>query len=619
MLVDAGKRVAPVSPQLTGSNIDQWFDQAHGLWDPVTGAPDPDVVAKTRRAGIGKVRFPGGTPANLYDWKKGVGPLDERGCQPDGRPNGGGGSLDSGYGPDEFMTYASEAGADPVIMTPMVNQTAADAADWVEYMNARVGTNPRGGTAWAELRKANGHPEPYGVKHWEIGNEPDRGGQNYWRSTDPATGLRQYAFGGSQAQEGQRLARGCDRRVSASRSDGRAGQRLEVFYPPVAPDSQTVYVNGVAWSEVDDLAGAAAGDRVYTFDAASGEIRFGDGTHGAVPPDGAPLTADYLTAQKPGFVDFYAEMKRVDPSIDVCASWAPITAESGLDGTSFPELMASEGRAGQYDCVVIHPYTNFARDFEDRDWETAREGHDEHMLGEAHAAGLVSDLQAEVAKHNADGYVAITEFGALWFGGMGDISGYPTPSWQTGMSHATYMASQWARYSQLGVPWALGNTLISEESDGLRAVLGGAPAFVFTSDATVREQLKPVLRAGGSVVSATVRENPQVSPVEPEPEYGDYDALVGSAMLGEDGQLRLIVVNRHPDQAVEARVVPAGFRHAGEVSVSTVAGDDFTSYNSIEHPNDVRIERSVVSAGSTAFGYRFPAHSVTILDLSPAP
>src|SRR5262245_55421000 len=70
ILVQPQHSLAPVSPALTGVNNDQWFGNAHGLWDPEADAPNPDVVAKTRRAGIGIVRFPGGTSANLYDWKR---------------------------------------------------------------------------------------------------------------------------------------------------------------------------------------------------------------------------------------------------------------------------------------------------------------------------------------------------------------------------------------------------------------------------------------------------------------------------------------------------------------------------------------------------------------------
>ena len=46
------------------------------------------------------------------------------------------------------------------------------AADWVEYCNApNDGSNPNGGTDWAEQRAADGSPEPFAVPYWEIGNE----------------------------------------------------------------------------------------------------------------------------------------------------------------------------------------------------------------------------------------------------------------------------------------------------------------------------------------------------------------------------------------------------------------------------------------------------------------
>ncbi|NIK58486.1 hypothetical protein [Kribbella shirazensis] len=619
VLVRSTQQQAPVSPYLTGTNNDQWFRNSHGLWDPSSGAPNPDVVAKTRRSGLGMVRYPGGTSANLFDWKKAIGPQDRRGCQTDGRSNGGDGSLDSVFGPDEYMKFVEAAGVEPEIMTPMSNGTPADAADWVEYMNAPVGSNPRGGVAWAQRRADNGHPAPYGVKFWEIGNEPDRiPSQTYWRSTDPKVAARQYAFGGSQVQVAQQVARGCDRRPAASTSDGTAGQEFGVLYPPAVPGSQTVRVGGVAWTPVADLSTAGPDDRVYTFDPATGAIRFGDGVHGAVPPAQSVLRADYTAGPKPGFVDFYEAMKQADPSIDVCATWAPVTSASGLNDPSFAELMAQAGRADDYDCVAIHPYTNFRRDFGDPDWETAREGHDEHMLGEANATRLVRDLMADVAKNSTGGaYVAISEFGALWFGGQRDVSSYP--SWQTAMSHATYMASQWARFADLGLPWVMGNTLISETSDGLRAVLGGPPAYVYTVDATVREQLAPVLRAGGRSVQTSLFENPQVVPVEPEPAFGtSYDALAATAMVGADGNLRVLVVNRHPDQAVTAKVVPAGFRHTGRVAVSTVAGEDFTSYNGIGNPGDVQLERTTAHVGADDFEHTFPAASVTVLELHPA-
>ena len=40
-----------------------------------------------------------------------------------------------------------------------------EAQAWVEYCN---GT---GNTHWASLRRAHGHPEPYRVRYWGLGNE----------------------------------------------------------------------------------------------------------------------------------------------------------------------------------------------------------------------------------------------------------------------------------------------------------------------------------------------------------------------------------------------------------------------------------------------------------------
>ena len=42
-----------------------------------------------------------------------------------------------------------------------------DAAYWVEYCNYKKGTY------YSDLRAKNGHPEPYNVKIWDLGNEVD--------------------------------------------------------------------------------------------------------------------------------------------------------------------------------------------------------------------------------------------------------------------------------------------------------------------------------------------------------------------------------------------------------------------------------------------------------------
>lgn len=52
-------------------------------------------------------------------------------------------------------------------------------------------------------------------------------------------------------------------------------------------------------------------------------------------------------------------------------------------------------------------------------------------------------------------------------------------------------------------------------------------------------------------------------------------------------------------------VVPAGFRHGSDARVSTVAGAEFTSFNSLDHPDDVRLERTMLDVGRGTFWVTF--------------
>ncbi|CAN5460492.1 hypothetical protein BH10BAC5_BH10BAC5_10410 [soil metagenome] len=96
------------------------------------------------------------------------------------------------FGFDEFMAMTVSYNIDPKdvqIMVPIYDSSwvglnsiqyrqafyniATFVADWVEYANAvNDGSNPGGGTDWAALRSLNGHNEPYGIKIWNMGNEP---------------------------------------------------------------------------------------------------------------------------------------------------------------------------------------------------------------------------------------------------------------------------------------------------------------------------------------------------------------------------------------------------------------------------------------------------------------
>lgn len=77
VLVDPGRPVRPVSRLLSGANH-RYLHAGFGLWDPQRGAPRAGFLEQARPLGLTLLRFPGGTVANLYDWRRAVGPVAQR-------------------------------------------------------------------------------------------------------------------------------------------------------------------------------------------------------------------------------------------------------------------------------------------------------------------------------------------------------------------------------------------------------------------------------------------------------------------------------------------------------------------------------------------------------------
>jgi len=116
------------------------------------------------------IRWPGGYFSELYRWKDGIGPQHKRVVYPVEAWN----DRDvNSFGTDEFMTLCRRLNAEPIICINTGHRYSAspqtefieEAKHWVEYCNGPA-TSP-----WGAVRAANGHPEPYNVKYWEIGNE----------------------------------------------------------------------------------------------------------------------------------------------------------------------------------------------------------------------------------------------------------------------------------------------------------------------------------------------------------------------------------------------------------------------------------------------------------------
>jgi alpha-N-arabinofuranosidase len=122
-----------------------------------------EVIAALKQLRFGVLRFPGGNFVSAYEWRYGVGDIDKRPPIFDPvwhavQPND--------VGTDEFLTLCRLLGVDPYITVNAGFGDAWSAKELVEYTNGAV-TTPMG-----KWRAANGHPQPYHVKLWGIGNEP---------------------------------------------------------------------------------------------------------------------------------------------------------------------------------------------------------------------------------------------------------------------------------------------------------------------------------------------------------------------------------------------------------------------------------------------------------------
>jgi alpha-L-arabinofuranosidase len=123
----------------------------------------PDTVALLRQLHSGFWRLPGGNFVSDWSWYNGVGPRDRRPPTYDYAWNA---IQSNDVGLDEFMTLCRLIGVEPYITVNAGFGDAHSAGEEVEYMNGSVRTR-----LGAE-RAQNGHPAPYDVKFWDIGNEP---------------------------------------------------------------------------------------------------------------------------------------------------------------------------------------------------------------------------------------------------------------------------------------------------------------------------------------------------------------------------------------------------------------------------------------------------------------
>ncbi len=121
----------------------------------------PDVVDAVRTMKPGILRF-GGSSLIYYQWQDGIGPRERR-VPFENAPWGNREENDVGL--HEFLQFCALVAAEPLICLNSNSATLEQVLAEIEYCNGPADS------PYGCLRAAMGHPEPFGVKYWQIGNE----------------------------------------------------------------------------------------------------------------------------------------------------------------------------------------------------------------------------------------------------------------------------------------------------------------------------------------------------------------------------------------------------------------------------------------------------------------
>jgi alpha-N-arabinofuranosidase len=639
-----------ISKGLFGTNL-LWADDAEGAFNTSTWSFYPGFVSLMRRLGVSALRYPAGITSDSFQWERAIGPPRRRLPNEPYGVQGASASCcvvdapqPSVVGPDEYGQLLDELGAVGTVTVNFATGTAQQAADFVAYMTAPVPKAPTDNPAlpgyWAALRARYGHRAPYDVPYWEVGNEQFSPSQFGWRSGRLVSygpgGARAcppgsldvpsclYVFGGTTRFFRQPVGTFADELPGASYSDGKAGQHFYVWYPPVVPRSATVYVAGHPWRQVGSLASAGPGAHVYRLAYSTGEVSFGGGAHGAVPPRGARVTVSYESGPHGGFIEFYKAMKAMDPDAQVCESEGPDTTFMALMGERYP-----------YDCIILHEYLVppgplLPLDDYDEDLAAA-------PISEGYSLSEVRGAARYYAGRAVPVYV--TEYGQ-------PVSPRPAadPSWNLSLGEGLLTAEQLIEFAYHHVTLAEKYLAVSEPFGTLAGT--GYPSRVPLGPEIRGRVLRLLLMLDGLTIrSGLSPDNALIAHVGPyfvaEPDglaLGLLSRLAGAKLLSarvfggsligegeapelwalaarKPGLLYLAVLNANPVSPLDIEAKFPSEPRSHRLFAYTLDGPNLTSYNSVSPPRTVGISVKDSTTAGPSFRWRLPAHSLTLFQL----
>jgi alpha-L-arabinofuranosidase len=627
VVLHADTVVGSVSPLIFGAS-ERWPDGAGSSVDPNTGMTNALTLEQIKDVGISLIRYPAGALGDLFQWQRAVGPQARRGQQVSGTASDSA-PLDSRFGPDEFGDLLDKTGAVGYLTINFGTASAADAANFVAYMSAPIGSALANGVDWAARRAANRHPPPYKIAYVAIGDQGEpavraSADQNDWIMGAPtsinATCASDqiaclYAFGGSTRFEHQPVVQVADWRALSSVSSGEPRQTMYARYAPVAAGSETVWVDGAPWQGLSDLAAAAPDAKVYQINYPAGAISFGDGVHGAIPPKGGTVTVSYTSGPHQGFVDFYRSIKAVNPSVKVCAS---IHDES---------LIRILGAQHLYDCIELQP-----KGVGDTKVNAPSKGPDDvfvRLASQAVQLGDEVERTRQLVKKYAGANAPKVEMVLSHYGPLDTVPAFShhfartegqavlqalcLREWVlTGVSAAARAFLTADTFKPSPATGATGQFSIAPSAEDFALFAGPGPDTIVTPAALATKLLRR--HSGSTLIASGIEASPKLN-VAAE---NVIDALQGYATRDALGNAYLVVINVDPQHDIEATVRVDGSSFGTMATVATLSSREMFDENSPQDPLLISIKETSADFGGGTLDLSFPKHSATGITLTAA-
>ena len=605
----------------------------YGSFDASTMTIKEDFKELYENAGFGSIRYPGGTISNLFNWKTTLGPVENRKDQIHGFYNNPGqGGIAPNFGIGEIATFADSVDSEIVYVYSLGRGNAQDAADLIEYLNAQVGTNPNGGIDWAAVRAENGHPEPYNVRYFEIGNEMNQvysdgtSSQGYWLHGMP-NAERGYVEGGIASFTNQYAVCEEDWNAEASKSDGSANMVRYMRYANTNPKmydadnnivddpdfvavnkgSVRVYVGDTEWTIVESFENSGASDQHVVVDYSTGAVKFGDGVKGAIPTSGTQIKVNY-TVDRDGFIEISQAMKETTAAINEAESAShEAYVYTSYETNGFINIMNELNANEWYDGMTIHPYSGTVGG-----GSNAATFYDNAMtLAETVGIKKVKDFVDRLPEGKVP---VISEYGIF----------RNTESQLRSQTHAIYIAKTLMEYVRLGSPYIQKHCLIDWYSSGAdslgptqQAVIQAVPQegastktgegefkFFSTPSAHVFQMLNAGF--GDDIIEATFDRVPEME--------NGVDLLSVLASKDDFDNIYLAIVNVDRENDREIILDMEGLAGC-EVSVQKLTADTITEENSLEEPDNVTVTTESFTAVEDQ-SYTVDKHSVVVLKIN---